>query len=75
MNARERKTVALCARVSTADQNCEMQLDDLRRFASERLGRAYEYVDVGVSGTQRHRPRLDALYFILWARWRSLSGT
>ncbi len=38
-----------------------MQLDDLRRFAGQRLGRAYEYVDVGVSGTQRRRPQLDAL--------------
>jgi DNA invertase Pin-like site-specific DNA recombinase len=61
MNAREQKTVALYARVGTADQNCEMQLDDLRRFARQRLGRAYEYVDVGVSGTQRRRPSLDAL--------------
>jgi DNA invertase Pin-like site-specific DNA recombinase len=61
MNLREQKTVALYARVSTADQNCEMQLDELRRFAGQRLGRAYEYVDVGVSGTQRRRPQLDAL--------------
>ena len=61
MSAREQKTVALYARVSTADQNCEMQLDDLRRFAGQRFGRAYEYVDVGVSGTERRRPRLDSL--------------
>ncbi len=61
MNSREQKTVALYARVSTADQNCAIQLDDLRRFAGQRLGRAYEYVDVGVSGAQRHRPKLDAL--------------
>jgi hypothetical protein len=27
-----KKTVALCARVSTIDQNCEMQLPDLRRY-------------------------------------------
>jgi DNA invertase Pin-like site-specific DNA recombinase len=53
--------VALYARVSTTDQNCEMQLDELRRFAGQRLGRAYEYVDVGVSGTQRRRPQLDTL--------------
>jgi predicted site-specific integrase-resolvase len=52
MNARERKTVALCARVSTADQNCQMQLDDLRRFASQRLGHAYEYVG-SVAGQPR----------------------
>lgn len=61
MSAREQKTVALYARVSAADQNCEMQLDDLRRFSGQRFGRAYEYVDVGVSGTDRRRPRLDSL--------------
>lgn len=55
------KTVAIYARVSTLDQNCEVQLADLRRFASQRFGRAYEYMDVGVSGTQRRRPHLDAL--------------
>jgi DNA invertase Pin-like site-specific DNA recombinase len=37
-----------------------MQLDDLRRYAT-RFVRSYEYVDVGVSGAQRHRPQLDAL--------------
>ena len=61
MNAGKQKTVALYARVSTAEQNCEMQLGDLRRFASQRFGRVYEYVDVGVSGAQRRRPQLDAL--------------
>ena len=55
------KTVALYARVSTMDQNCEVQLADLRRYASQRFGEPYEYVDVGVSGTQRRRPQLDAL--------------
>ena len=54
-------TVALYARVSTMDQNCEVQLADLRRYASQRFGETYEYVDVGVSGTQRKRPQLDAL--------------
>jgi len=61
VNAGKQKTVALYARVSTAEQNCEMQLGDLRRFASQRFGRVYEYVDVGVSGAQRRRPQLDAL--------------
>lgn len=37
MNVREPKTVALYARVSTTDQNCELQLGDLRRFASQRV--------------------------------------
>jgi DNA invertase Pin-like site-specific DNA recombinase len=56
-----RKTVALYARVSTLDQNCEVQLADLRRYAGQRFGRMYEFIDVGVSGTQRRRPQLDAL--------------
>jgi DNA invertase Pin-like site-specific DNA recombinase len=55
------KTVAVYARVSTMDQNCEVQLADLRRYVSQRFGKSYEYVDVGVSGTQRKRPQLDAL--------------
>jgi DNA invertase Pin-like site-specific DNA recombinase len=61
VNAGKQQTVALYARVSTADQNCEMQLGDLRRFAAQRFGRVYEYVDVGVSGAQRRRPQLDTL--------------
>ncbi len=61
MQAGEQKNVALYARVSTADQNCEMQLDDLRRFSSRRFARYYEYVDHGISGAQRKRPQLDAL--------------
>ena len=55
------KAVALYGRVSTLDQNCELQFEDLRRYASARFDRNYEYVDQGVSGTQRHRPALDNL--------------
>jgi DNA invertase Pin-like site-specific DNA recombinase len=43
------------------DQSCDMQLEDLRRYAQQRFGRCYEFVDEGVSGTQRRRPQLDAL--------------
>jgi len=56
-----KKTAAIYARVSTLDQSCESQLEDLRRYASQRFGRCYEFVDEGVSGTQRRRPQLDAL--------------
>ena len=56
-----KKTAAIYARVSTLDQSCELQLEDLRRYASQRFGRCYEFVDQGVSGTQRRRPQLDAL--------------
>ncbi|MBZ5648217.1 MAG: recombinase family protein [Acidobacteriia bacterium] len=55
------RTVALYARVSTLEQNCGPQLDDLRRYATQRFGQMHEYVDVGVSGAQRRRPQLDAL--------------
>ncbi len=55
------KVAALYARVSTLDQNCAVQLEDLRRYASKRFARYYEYTDSGVSGIQRHRPQLDAL--------------
>jgi DNA invertase Pin-like site-specific DNA recombinase len=59
-NEVSKKTVALYARVSTLDQSCAMQLEDLRRYAA-RFGRSHEYVDVGVSGAQRRRPQVDAL--------------
>ena len=55
------KTAALYARVSTLDQNCEVQLQDLRRYAGQRFAQYREYIDVGVSGAQRHRPQLDML--------------
>lgn len=55
------KTAALYARVSTLDQNCEVQLQDLRCHAGQRFAQYREYIDVGVSGAQRHRPQLDML--------------
>lgn len=55
------KSAALYARVSTLDQNCEVQLQDLRRHAGQRFAQYREYIDVGVSGAQRHRPQLDML--------------
>ena len=61
MEQERKKVVALYARVSTLDQNCEVQLEELRRYASKRFARYCEYTDAGVSGTQRHRPQLDAL--------------
>ena len=56
-----RKTVAIYARVSTLEQNCEVQLQDLRRFAGQRFTLHREYIDVGVSGAQRNRPELAML--------------
>ena len=61
MEQNPRKVAALYARVSTLDQNCEVQLEGLRRYAGKRFASYCEYTDAGVSGTQRHRPQLDAL--------------
>jgi len=61
MEQESRKVAALYARVSTLDQNCEVQLQDLRRYAGQRFAQYREYIDLGVSGAQRHRPQLDAL--------------
>ena len=53
--------VAIYARVSTADQTCENQLIDLRRYCAARGWDATEYVDTGVSGAKDRRPALDQL--------------
>jgi len=53
---------AIYARVSTTDQNCEMQLRDLREYLSSRgWQNAGEYVDTGFSGAKASRPALDRL--------------
>jgi len=51
-----RRTVALYARVSTLDQDCNLQLADLRRYAQQRFARYYEYVDVGSVGLSVRDP-------------------
>jgi DNA invertase Pin-like site-specific DNA recombinase len=61
MMSDSRKTVAIYARVSTLEQNCQVQLQDLRRFAGQRFALYREYIDVGVSGAQRNRPELGLL--------------
>jgi len=54
--------VAIYARVSTADQCCEMQLRELREYAVRRGWEiAHEYVDTGWSGAKASRPELDRL--------------
>ena len=53
---------AIYARVSTTDQNCEMQLGELREYVSRRGWElAGEYVDTGWSGTKVSRPELNRL--------------
>ena len=54
--------IALYARVSTADQNCEMQLRELREYAAARKWNVIgEYVDTGWSGAKASRPELNRL--------------
>lgn len=53
---------ALYARVSTADQNCGMQLRELHAYAARRgWDISGEYVDTGWSGAKASRPQLDRL--------------
>ena len=53
---------ALYARVSTTDQSCEMQLQELRHYSNQRGWQVFrEYVDTGWSGAKASRPELDRL--------------
>ena len=51
---------ALYARVSTADQTCENQLIELRRYVEARGWIGTEFVDKGVSGAKDLRDKLFA---------------
>src|SRR5262252_9427472 len=54
--------VGLYARVSTSDQNCELQLRELREYVSRRGWANHdEYVDTGWSGAKANRPALNQL--------------
>ncbi len=56
------RRVVVYARVSTADQTCQNQLDELRQYAALRGWMiAHEFVDTGVSGAKESRPGFDAL--------------
>jgi DNA invertase Pin-like site-specific DNA recombinase len=55
------RPIALYARVSTADQRPDTQLDSLRRYAGDRGTEAREFIDHGVSGAKDRRPSLDRL--------------
>ena len=60
--------VAIYARVSTADQDCEPQLRDVREYVAARGWRAVEFIDQGVSGARERRPALDRLLAEVKAR-------
>jgi putative DNA-invertase from lambdoid prophage Rac len=55
-------SAALYARVSTSDQNCEVQLHELRDYVERRGWTVHkEYVDSGFSGAKASRPAFDHL--------------
>jgi DNA invertase Pin-like site-specific DNA recombinase len=61
--------VALYARVSTADQSTDVQVEVLRAEAVHRgLVVVGEYVDEGISGTKTSRPALDRMLADIEAR-------
>jgi putative DNA-invertase from lambdoid prophage Rac len=54
--------VVLYARVSTEDQNCDLQLTELREYAARQKWEIVaEYVEKGVSGKLESRPQLNKL--------------
>lgn len=55
------ENAAIYARVSTSDQNCDMQLRDLRVYCQRRGWKATEYVDTDVSGSKASRKQLDRM--------------
>jgi len=60
-NANTTVRAAVYARVSTVDQNCQMQLHELAEFSARSGWETIEYIDQGVSGAKRSRPALDRL--------------
>jgi DNA invertase Pin-like site-specific DNA recombinase len=53
---------AICARVITTDQNCELQLRELREYVARRGSEsAGEYVNTGFSAAKASRLALDRL--------------
>jgi DNA invertase Pin-like site-specific DNA recombinase len=64
--------IGIYARVSTADQRCEVQLEALRAYTQRRGDTAVEFVDRGVSGAKDRRPALDKL--LQAARRREVSA-
>ena len=54
--------IAIYARVSTADQDCAMQLRELREYSSRQNWQVFqEYIDHGISGAKATRPALKRL--------------
>jgi DNA invertase Pin-like site-specific DNA recombinase len=52
---------AVYMRVSTLDQNPDLQIRELRAYAERRNWKITEFVDHGITGSETRRPRLAAL--------------
>lgn len=62
MSQTQHHQVGIYARVSTQDQDIQMQLSDLRRYCTSRGWNIFkEYLDEGVSGLKASRASLDIL--------------
>lgn len=62
MNTTKVPLCALYARVSTDDQNCTLQLEEMRQYVERRGWQIHaEYVDTGWSGSKADRPQLNKL--------------
>src|SRR5579862_2564324 len=61
MGEKQERRIAVYARVSTLDQNPDLQLRELREYAARRGWKIQEFVDHGISGSETRRPRLAAL--------------
>jgi DNA invertase Pin-like site-specific DNA recombinase len=56
------RRVAIYCRVSTHEQNVDLQLTELREYSARRgLVIAGEYLDLGISGSKASRPELNRL--------------
>ena len=68
MPTKEKKRAAIYARVSTRDQNPDMQIQELRQYAKARdFTVTHEFVD-HESGAKESRPELDKLWQVVKAR-------
>jgi putative DNA-invertase from lambdoid prophage Rac len=60
--AKAKSRAAIYARVSTTDQNCQLQLSELKEYAARRgWSIVAEFVDTGWSGAKASRPEFDRL--------------
>jgi DNA invertase Pin-like site-specific DNA recombinase len=55
------KKVAIYVRVSTTEQNTDMQLSDLKEYAERRGHQVYEIYEDVITGAAKQRPALDRL--------------